>query len=63
MSPGALGAFLLVLVLVFLVGRLWFHLVEFLLDQIKRLLSGKREPHAWHPLPEEPEEQEGENQK
>lgn len=57
MSPGALGAFLLVLVVVFVLGNLWFHLVESLLRGIKRLLLRDQKPQAWHPLPpEQPEE-------
>lgn len=53
---GPLGAWLLVLVAVFVVGQLWFGLVESVLGRVKRLLAGRREPPAWHPLP--PEEQE-----
>lgn len=53
MSLGALGAFALVLVVVFLFGQLWFHLVEAILSRIKRLFSRRREPSAWHPLPPE----------
>ena len=56
MSPGALGAVLLVLVVVFVLGNLWFHLVESLLCGMKRLLLRDQEPQAWHPLPPEPEE-------
>lgn len=51
MSLGALGAFALVLVVVFLFGQLWFHLVEAILGRLRRLLSRRREPPAWHPLP------------
>lgn len=53
MSLGALGAFALLLVVVFLFGQLWFHLVEAILSRIKRLFSRRREPPAWHPLPPE----------
>lgn len=53
MSLGALGAFALVLVVVFLFGQLWFHLVEAILGRLRRLLSRRREPPAWHPLPPE----------
>lgn len=53
MSLGALGAFALVLVVVFLFGQLWFHLVEAILSRIKRLFSRRSEPPAWHPLPPE----------
>ena len=51
MPFGAIGAFLLVLIAVFLFGNLWFHFVEFLLGRIKRLFSGQKDPPAWHPLP------------
>lgn len=50
MSLGAIGAFLLVLIVVFLVGNLWFHLVEGVLARIRRSLS-RKEPPAWHSLP------------
>lgn len=63
MSPGAIGAFCLVLVVVFIVGNLWFHLVEALLRWVKGWLPGHREAGSWHPLPKEPEEQEDANQK
>lgn len=58
MSPGALGAFLLVLVGIFVLGNLWFHLVETLLNWVKRCLIGDRETGAWHPLPTDTEDQE-----
>lgn len=61
MSPGAIGAFLLVLVAVFVMGNLWFHLVESLLRGIKRILLGDRESQVWHPLPSDPKQQEGED--
>lgn len=61
MSFGGLGAFLLVLIVVFVFGNLWFHLVETLLKWGKHLLMGNREPQAWHPLPTE--EQESEDRK
>ena len=53
MPWGEIGAVLLVLVAVFIVGSLWFHVVEGALGGIKRLLSRRREPPAWHPLPTE----------
>ena len=51
MSLGALGAFLLVLLVAFLVGNAWFHFVESILGRIKHLLSGRQDPAPWHPLP------------
>lgn len=56
MPFGAIGAFLVVLLLVFVVGNLWFHLVEGVLERIKGLFRGRKEPQAWHPLPPEQEE-------
>ena len=58
MSFGAIGAFLVVLVLVFVVGELWFHLADGLLERIKDLFRSRKEPTAWHPLPPEQEEDE-----
>ncbi|MDR3729491.1 MAG: hypothetical protein Q3X94_06895 [Oscillospiraceae bacterium] len=55
MSLGAIGAFLIVLVAVFVFGNLWFHLVEWVLGRIKGLFTRRKDPPAWHPLP--PEEQ------
>lgn len=55
MSLGSIGAFFLVLIGVFIVGNVWFHLVESLLGRIKSLFSRHREPPAWHPLPPESE--------
>ena len=47
MSLGAIGAFLVVLLVVFVVGNLWFHFVEGVLERIKGLFRGRREPPAW----------------
>lgn len=55
MSLGAIGAFLIVLVVVFAFGNLWFHLVEGVLGRIKSLFTRRKDPPAWHLLP--PEEQ------
>ena len=53
---GAAGAFLLALAAVFIVGRLWFALVEAVKDAAaRRLFPGKEEP--WHPLPDEEDEE------
>lgn len=57
MSLGALGAFLAVLVVVFVFGNLWFHLVESVLNRVKRLFTRHQDPPAWHSLPPEQEEQ------
>ena len=51
-SLGQVGACLLVLVVIFVVGRLWFALVETVKDALaRRFLPRKEEP--WHPLPPE----------
>ena len=52
-----LGAILLVLTAVVIVGNLWFHTVESLLDRLKGLFSRRKDPPAWHPLEPEQEEQ------
>ena len=55
LSLGQLGAFLLALAAIFVVGRLWFALVETVKDAlVRRLFPRKEEP--WHPLP--PDEKE-----
>lgn len=51
-----IGAFLLVLVAVFLFGNLWFHFVEAILRRIKSRFSRRRKPPAWHPFPSDEEE-------
>ena len=51
-----IGGILLLLVVLVIVGNLWFHFVESLLGRIRRLFTRRREPPAWHPLPPELEE-------
>lgn len=46
---------MLVLIVVFVIGNLWFHFVESLLERIKHLLTSRRDPPAWHPLPPDEE--------
>lgn len=58
MPLGEIGAFLLVLVAVFIWGRFWFHLVEAVLRRLKRLLPLRADPPAWHPLRRENEDRE-----
>ena len=55
MMLGWLGAFLLALVVIFIVGNLWFHFVEAILDRIRKFFRGHQEPPAWHPFPPEDE--------
>lgn len=45
-----LFAWIGILFLVFLFGRLWFSLIESLLQKIKRCFF-RRPPAPWHPLP------------
>lgn len=59
MTLGELGAILLVLTVLVVLGNLWFYLVEGLLDRVKRLFIRHREPPAWHPL--EPEQKDDED--
>lgn len=63
MPLDAIGVLLLVLVVVFLFSRVWFHLVEGLLGLIKRLFRRKTEPSAWHVLPQEPDTEESKDVK
>ena len=56
MSPEAIGAFLAVLMLVFILGNLWFHFVEAILERIRRLFARRRKPPVWHSLPREDRE-------
>lgn len=51
-----IGALLLALVVIWMLGHLWFHLVERLLGRIKGLFSRRSDPPAWHPLPPEQED-------
>lgn len=51
-----LGAILLVLIAVIIVGNLWFHMVESLLERFKSLFSRRGDPPAWHPLAPEEED-------
>ena len=53
-SLGQIGAFLLVLVGIFVAGRIWFALVETVKDAVLRRIS-RRKPEVWHPLPPEDE--------
>lgn len=58
MPWGEIGAVLLVLGIVFVVGHLWFHIVERVSGGLKRLFSRKKEPPAWHTLPSEQKKEE-----
>ena len=51
MPLGEIGAFLLLLVVVFILGNLWFHFIKAILQRIKKLFTRHKKPPAWHPLP------------
>ena len=46
----------LALAVIFMVGRVWFHLVEGILARIKSLLNRHKEPPVWHTFAETDEE-------
>lgn len=54
---GEFGAVLIVLVATFVIGRIWFHLVEGALGILKRLFRLKKEPAAWHTLQQDHEKE------
>lgn len=51
MLLSTIGSCLLVLIVIFILGNLWFHVVESLLERVRHLLWGQRETKPWHPLP------------
>lgn len=57
MPIGEIGAFLLVLVIVFICGELWLRFIEALLQQTKKLFTRHQKSSAWHPLPPDKEDQ------
>ena len=59
MPLGEIGAFLLVVAAVFILGNLWFQFVEAVLSRIKKLFPRRKEPPVWHTLP--PDEEDGKN--
>ena len=59
MSWEILGAVLVFLVVVFIIGHLWFAIVEGMLNGLKRLFCRKKQG-AWHTLP--PERKKGEDE-
>lgn len=50
-----IGVVFLVLLVVFIGSKLWFHMVEGLLGLLKRLFTKKKPPPAWHTLPKDEE--------
>lgn len=57
MTWGEIGVLLVVLMAVFVLGRLWFRLVEGVLGGLRRLFMRKKEPSVWHTLPLEQEQE------
>ena len=51
-----LGVILLILVVIFVFGQIWFHFVEGLLHWVKKLFPRRKDSSKWHPLPPEQEE-------
>lgn len=56
MPLGEIGAFLLVVAAVFILGNLWFQFVEAVLSRIKKLFTRRKQPPAWHTLPPDEED-------
>ena len=57
MFLGEIGALLLFLAVIFVFGNLWFHFVEAVWSQVKKLLPHRKEPPAWHTLPSDKEDE------
>ena len=53
---GQIGAFLLVLVVIFLVGRFWYALVEGAREALRRRFFRRKEK-PWHPPPPEKDDE------
>lgn len=51
MPFGAIGAFLLFLVVVVIFGNLWFHFIETIARRVKELFTRRKKPPVWHTLP------------
>ena len=56
MPFGEIGALLLFLAAVLLLGNLWFHFIEAILRQIKKLFTPRKKPPTWHTLPPDEED-------
>ncbi len=50
------GVWILILIIIFIFGRVWFHMVEWLLSKIKALFSRCVKPPVWHTFEEKDEE-------
>ncbi len=49
------GILFLVMLGIVILGQMWFHFVDGILEGIKDRLFPPKEPMAWQPLPEEEE--------
>ena len=56
MPFGEIGAFLLFLAAVLIFGNLWFHFIETILSRLKKIVTRRKEPPAWHMLPRDEED-------
>lgn len=59
MPFGELGAILLFLLVVVILGNLWLHFIETILRRIKKLFTRRQKPPAWHML--HPDEEDRKN--
>ncbi|MBS5139862.1 hypothetical protein [Anaerotignum lactatifermentans] len=50
------GIFVFLLVIVIL-GNIWFHFIESILQKIKKIIHRHEKPPVWHPLPKEDTQQ------
>ena len=58
-----IGAILLFLLVVVILGNLWFHFIETILRQIKKLFTRRQKPPAWHTLPPDEEDRKNDGYK
>ncbi len=59
MPFGEIGAILLFLLVVVILGNLWFHFIETILRRIKKLFTRRQKPPAWHTLITDEEDRNG----
>ncbi len=51
-----IGLILLVLIIIVIVGNIWFNIVESVINKIKGLFNLNKGSKKWYPLPEENKE-------
>lgn len=51
MTFQSIGVAILVLSAVVIVGNIWFHFVDGIIEKIKYYLFGRNKQHNWHTLP------------